>query len=277
MRESQPVVALLTDFGTSDTYVAQMKGVLLSRCPSCLPIDISHQVPPQSVRVGAMMLAEVAERFPARSVFTVVVDPGVGTQRRILAVCWRQRYFVLPDNGLISLLLERRAADQLHVVTNQRLFEQPVSSTFHGRDIMAPAAAFLASGGNLQQLGEPVTDWERLWIPPVTEDAGVRQGEILYVDHFGNIISNLRGEDLPSADAWHRGRMKLRIETPREVCEALWSETYGQQPSGTLIALIGSQGWVEVSVVDGNAAKRLGARVEDRLRIRVEFSPETYC
>lgn len=277
MSERRPVVALLTDFGTSDTYVAQMKGVLLSRCPACLPIDVSHQVPPQNVRVASMMLAEVAERFPRGSVFVVVIDPGVGTQRRILAVSWRRRYFVLPDNGLISLLLDREAADQLYEVSIGELFEEQVSSTFQGRDIMAPAAAFLASGGTLERLGEPVADWERVRIPPVIDEAGVRMGEVLHVDHFGNIITNLRCEDLPQADSWYRGKRKLRIETPREVCEAPWSETYGQHRAGALIALIGSQGWVEISVVNGNAASRLGVRAGEPLRIRVEFLPKTYC
>lgn len=235
-----PLLTLLTDFGTADGYVAELKGVLLSALPHATLVDASHDVPPHDVEYARLALARYWRRFPEGTVHVAVVDPGVGSERRALAVASHGRLLVGPDNGVLSpaLLLPGARAVALAVPAT-------AAPTFHGRDVFAPAAARLASGEPLDALGEPVDDPLVRRTPEARRlDDGAVQGEVIAVDRFGNLITNLvtaRGGIVEIAGA----RLPLR-------------RTYVDIGAGELLALTGSSGLVEIAVRDGSAAAMLG-------------------
>jgi S-adenosyl-L-methionine hydrolase (adenosine-forming) len=241
-----PVITLLTDFGTADTYVGVMKGVIAGIAPEAQVIDLTHEVPPQDVRTGAFHLLCAFPYFPAGTIHVAVVDPGVGTDRKIVAVKAGQHTFVGPDNGLLRWAVDAAGgADQCVSVEAPDVRLPAVSTTFHGRDVMAPAAAHLARGLPLDALG-PVH--ERLigeQFPVPTEIADSVQGEVLLVDRFGNCITNIRHS--PEG---------CRIAVDGH--NAVPVRTYGDARRGTIVALTGSSGFLEVSVVQGSAAAELG-------------------
>jgi S-adenosylmethionine hydrolase len=236
----RPLVTLLTDFGTADGYVAEMKGVLMSSVPEAMLLDLSHELAPQDVESARLALARCWRRFPPATVHLVVVDPGVGSSRRALAVESDDRLLVGPDNGVLSPAL---------LLAGARVVELPIpptaSPTFHGRDVFAPAAALLAAGAPLDTLGSPVTDAIVRRTPEARRRAdGALEGEVIAVDRFGNAITNLlsrRGGVLEVA-----GR-SLPVR-----------RTYADVARGDAVALCGSSGLVEVAVRDGSAASVLG-------------------
>jgi S-adenosylmethionine hydrolase len=243
---SEPIITLTTDFGTTSPYVAAMKGVILSLNPAARLVDLSHAIPPQDVRHAAFFLAGAVPYFPPRTVHVVVVDPGVGTERAALCVELGTQRVVAPDNGCWTLAA--RATHALHPtpvirLTQPRYWRPHVSSTFHGRDVFAPVAGHLSLGVPPSDLGEPVADWVSLdELQPSVVGDEVR-GEVVFVDGFGNLITNLP----PDAGAVRIGD----VEVSRRV------RTYGEAPPGTLVALTSSFGLLEVAEVQGNAAGRL--------------------
>lgn len=248
---ARPVIALLTDFGTADHYVGVMKGVIAGICPDALTIDITHGVDPQDVR-GAALQLEVAWRyFPVGTIFLAVVDPGVGTDRPAVAVQAGDCLFVAPDNGVLDLVLVREVARQAHRIEQPHVQRSVVSRTFEGRDRFAPAAAWLARGLPLCEVGPPVTVAPRLaWAEPhVFPDRVV--GEVVHVDRFGNLVTNL------DATRWQaisqRAEIRVAGQGPIPVVQ-----TYGEAAIGTLVALVGSSERIEVAVTGGSAAARLG-------------------
>jgi S-adenosylmethionine hydrolase len=250
-----PIVTLLTDFGTSDSYVAELKGVLLARCPAITLVDVTHAVPPGDIRSGAYLLGRSWPRFPADTIHLAVVDPGVGTGRSALALRARGHSFVGPDNGLFTPVY--RDTEVTAVVLPVPADAAP---TFHGRDVFAPAAAALAGGTPIHALGEPLTTMPvRLtYAEPHYEGKSV-VGEILYVDRFGTLVTNLTTELVP----------------PYAVLEVEGLEigplrrTFGDVPTGGLLAYVGSAGAVEIAVRDGSAARRLGLGLGGRIRARL--------
>jgi S-adenosylmethionine hydrolase len=250
-----PIVTLLTDFGTSDSYVAELKGVLLARCPAITLVDVTHAVPPGDIRSGAYLLGRSWSRFPADTIHLAVVDPGVGTGRSALALRARGHSFVGPDNGLFTPVY--RDTEVTAVVLPVPADAAP---TFHGRDVFAPAAAALAGGTPIHALGEPLTTMPvRLtYAEPHYEGKSV-VGEILYVDRFGTLVTNLTTELVP----------------PYAVLEVEGLEigplrrTFGDVPTGGLLAYVGSAGAVEIAVRDGSAARRLGLGLGGRIRARL--------
>jgi S-adenosyl-L-methionine hydrolase (adenosine-forming) len=250
-----PVVTLLTDFGTSDSYVAEMKGVLLSLCPEAVLIDVTHAVPPGDVRAGAYLLGRSWHRFPLGAIHLAVVDPGVGTARAALAMRTQGHAFVGPDNGLFTPVLKDAEVEIVVLPT-----PDSAAPTFHGRDLFAPAAAALARAAPLTSLGPPLTRIpERLtYTEPRYEGKSV-VGEIVYVDRFGTLVTNLTTELVP----------------PYAVLEVEGLEigplrrTFGDVPTGGLLAYVGSAGAVEIAVRDGSAARRLGLGVAGRIRVRL--------
>ncbi len=250
---NRPIITLLTDFGTKDPYVAAMKGVILSRQPDVTLVDLTHEVPPQDIVAGAFILAEARPFFPAGTIHLAVVDPGVGTERRALAAQALGCFWVGPDNGLFHLIFQE--TDNLDIVSleNPRYFQDTVSPTFQGRDIFAPVAAHLSLGTGLADLGPSITDPAVLpWPRAVFAPEAVR-GEIVYVDGFGNLLSNIRGKDLL---AWGEEKSYLVILGSLTL-EGL-SRTYGDVQTGKFLALIGSHGYLEIACAQGNAARRLG-------------------
>jgi len=256
-------ITLLTDFGLKDGNVGVMKGVIWGICPQAQIADLSHTISPQNILEGALVLSRSAPYFPPGSVHLAVVDPGVGTSRRPLAARLGERYFVGPDNGLVTLLLERAESRgdpvQFLHLDNPRYWLPEVSHVFHGRDIFAPAAAHLANGVPLQELGTPVTDPIRLPLPPAERTPTGWLGQVIHIDHFGNISSNLRREHLGERDD---ATIRLCGVNIRGLVR-----TFGEGAPGALIALYGSTGSLLVCEVNGDAARRLDASIGDPFEV----------
>jgi S-adenosylmethionine hydrolase len=257
---SQPIITLTTDFGQTDSYVGTMKGVILSICPDVTLVDISHEIRPQSVQQAAYVLSTAAPYFPAGTVHLVVVDPGVGTERRPMVVQTGRALYVVPDNGVLDLVLSQDPARQAIHLTEPRFRLAQVSATFHGRDIFAPAAAHLACGTDPNQMGQPLPPAELVslsMLRPQPLPGGQWEGAILHVDHFGNLITNMKPTKAESSISFMvRGR---RIEA--------LSNTFGDVEAGELVAYVGSSGHLEIAVRDGNAAQALGMDIGDTVRI----------
>jgi len=234
-----PAITLLTDFGTADGYVAEMKGVLTTLAQGIPLLDLTHDVPAQDVAFARLTLARYWRRFPVGTVHVAIVDPGVGTSRAAIAVCSEGRFLVGPDNGVLSPALFALDARVVSLTVDAK-----ASPTFHGRDIFAPAAALLARGASLEMLGESFTEPVRLRTPqPRRTPDGTLHGEILTIDRFGNAITNLAARDGVAVQV---GGHEVRLV-----------RTYGEAAPGELIALVGSSGFVEIAVRDGHAAARL--------------------
>ena len=247
------IITLLTDFGYRDPYVAAMKGVILSLNPEAVLVDLTHDVPPQDIVAGAFLLSEATPYFPPGTIHVAVVDPGVGTPRRALAAWAREQFWVGPDNGLFHLVFLENAPLDLVSLENSEYFRGSVSRTFQGRDIFAPVAAHLSLGTPLHAFGPPVTDPLALpWPEPAFTPEAVR-GEIVYVDGFGNLISNIKGSELM---AWLAENPHVVILGSLTVHGL--SRTYGDVANGEFLALVGSHGYLEIACARGNAARRLG-------------------
>jgi S-adenosylmethionine hydrolase len=249
------MITLLTDFGTADSYVAEVKGCLLGASPGATLVDVTHSVAPGDVRAAAYLLGRVWHRFPAGTIHLAVVDPGVGTDRAGLALSAHGHYFVGPDNGLFSFVL-RDAEVQIVLLPTP----DGASATFHGRDIFAPAAASLAAGTPLVRLGEPFARMPvRLaYTEPHYEGKAV-VGQVVYVDRFGTLVTNLTPALVPSY---------ARVEVEGLEVGPL-RRTFGDVPTGGLVAYVGSGGQVEIAVRDGSASRRLGMGVGGRVRARL--------
>ncbi len=256
-------ITLLTDFGLRDGFVGVMKGVILGLAPDARLVDISHTISPQNVREGAIIFNRAAPYFPEGTIHVCVVDPGVGTARRPIAARLGAQRFVGPDNGLLTLFYRRAQRENWPIeivhLDQPRYWRPEISNVFHGRDIFAPVAAHLARGVPLASLGSPLADpvLLPLALPERTPD-GLR-GEIAHVDHFGNLATNIRAEDLAGLDgvAVRAGGAEVRG----------LSRTFGDRAPGELVALIGSSGDLVLAVVNGSAAQRLDAKVGDPVEV----------
>ncbi len=251
-------ITLLTDFGTRDGFVGAVKGVLASACSTAVVEDIAHDIPPGDVSKAARTVARYWERFPEGTVHLVVVDPGVGTARRGLAVEVRDRFLVAPDNGVLSRVLGGSGPCRCVALGPSALLPPPASRTFHGRDLFAPAAALLASGSPLEALGDSVIDPLLLEEPALVQEGGWMVGEVVEVDRFGNLATNLPPQALRAAGAMEVGRWVVSL-----------LGAYGDAGSGEILALLDSEERVEVAVRDGSAAEVTGCRVGSRVRVRV--------
>ena len=246
------IVTLTTDFGTRDPYVAQLKGVLLTQCERVRIHDLTHEIAPQDVLEGALFLAAAVPTFPPGAVHLAVVDPGVGSGRRAIAASLGGQIVVCPDNGLLTLLARNVALDEVRSIERASLRREPVSATFHGRDLFAPAAAFLACGGALEQLGPPVEDPIELLLPQPRSEGGRLLGEVLHIDRFGNAITNLSRSDIETAG----GGRDASVEAGGR--QLALTRTYGDVAEGEPLALIGSADLLELAVRNGSAAATLG-------------------
>jgi hypothetical protein len=245
-----PLITLLTDFGTCDTFVGVMKGVIAQRCGSGRIVDLTHAIEPQDVVGAGYALADSWRYFPPGTVHVAVVDPGVGTQRRILAARVDRQIMLAPDNGLLSAVFASTAPTEVRQVSRGELFCKPVSGTFHGRDIFAPVAGALAAGLAPADVGPIVDRWVTLDLPQATvDDAGVVRGQVIVVDRFGNLITNVPGPMLPLLPRVSIGG----IEVGRV------SGSYGETSAGQAVALVGSHGRLEIAVNGRSAAAEFGA------------------
>jgi len=249
------IITLTTDFGTGSPYVAQIKGVILSICREVDLVDISHAVAPQNVREGAVVLADTTPRFPVGTIHVAVVDPGVGTARRLIyAEIGRQRYLT-PDNGLVSLLASQEQPTRIVALENPQFWLPQQAATFHGRDILAPAAAHMVAGVDPVQLGPLRDELVMLDWPQPQRNARGLAGEVLYVDSFGNILSNITREHIAALGS----PASMTIELAGRQIRGL-VRSYGAALAGECVALIDSQGRLEIAVVEGNAARDLSVR-----------------
>ena len=249
----RPVIALLTDFGTRDHYVGAMRGVMLGICPDATLADITHEIPPQDVLGGALELGASFKYFPPATVFLAVVDPGVGSTRRGIAAEAGSYRFVAPDNGLLTMVFRDSRPARVVELSERRYARPEVSRTFEGRDRFAPAAAWLASGVDLGALGQELTSWHQLEIPEPAISEGRIAGEVLRVDRFGNLVTNI---DRRAFDRVVNGAA-VDVKTPRESVTQVVA-TYADADSGSICALFGSSGHLEIAVSGGSAAERLG-------------------
>lgn len=271
-----PLIALLTDFGLSDAYVGTMKGVILALCPAARLVDLTHDVQPQNVRQAAYLLATAYAYFPADTIFLVVVDPGVGTARAPLAVEMGQGRYVAPDNGVLSYVLAEVGGGRAYALENPAYRLAETSQTFHGRDLFAPAAAHLAAGVPISALGPALASLVTLPAPRLEMAPARIDGEVLYSDHFGNLITSIGRLAWDGPETLRFApRFGARDGAPEVLCAAacqVWvggraigpiRPTYGAVPPGALTALIGSAGQLEIGVNQGHAASVLGAASGD--------------
>jgi S-adenosylmethionine hydrolase len=247
-----PLITLTTDFGLTDHYVGVMKGIILSICPRARIVDISHGVSAYEIAEGAFTIAQAYRYFPRGTVHVVVVDPGVGTSRRPILAQAAGQYFVAPDNGVLSLVYAREK-HKVRTITAERYFRQPVSNTFHGRDIFAPVAAHLASGVAPPRFGKLIDNYLRSdFDKPVRTGRRTWTGAILKVDRFGNIVTNFSVTDFPDLGK----RDFAMVVGPQRI--DLLARTYAERGPGEPFVIVGSAGYYEISIAQDSAAKLLG-------------------
>ncbi|MBI4774643.1 MAG: SAM-dependent chlorinase/fluorinase [Deltaproteobacteria bacterium] len=245
---NNPIVTLTTDFGTSDGYVGAMKGVILSIHARVNVVDITHEIPPQDIMCGAMAIETASAFFPEHAVHVAVVDPGVGSERKPIGIRTESGIFVGPDNGLFTLAV--RACDSVEIfqLREKRFFLNEVSSTFHGRDVFAPVGAHLAMGAPLEEMGSPLKSMVYLDIPEPAVREGCIRGSIIHIDRFGNLITNISGMHLEKAHL----REPFQVHWGEHTLEGL-KTSYSSAPPGSLAALFGSSGRLEISRNSGRA------------------------
>lgn len=248
------VITLTTDFGLQDYYVSAMKAVILGIAPGVRMVDISHEIPSQDIMAGSWILKNSAMLFPEGTVHNVVVDPGVGTERKPIALRIGDQYFVGPDNGIFSLLTQERDYEAVRL-SNEEYWRDDPSNTFHGRDIFAPCAAHLSQGVALQDLGEPLEELVTYkWTVPIADKDGL-EGMIIHIDKFGNLVSNIPGSQIREVI----GNKNVKIYVGNTILDEIVS-TFGAVPEGEPAAYIGSSGMLEVGINKGNAEKMLGVQ-----------------
>jgi S-adenosyl-L-methionine hydrolase (adenosine-forming) len=251
---ARPIITLTTDYGTNDHLVGVIKGVILSINPEVNIVDITHQVIAHDVLDGALTISQAYNYFPPKTIHLVVVDPGVGTQRRPIVVAGDQHYFVAPDNGVLSAIYDQSESLFAWHITSEHYFRQPVSNTFHGRDIFAPVAGWLSKNWQTASFGELIEDFVRFSIPKPKVNGNNIKCVVLKLDNFGNLITNLKGEETPgliAADA------KFTIRAGNAEIKKLLP-TFASGAAGEPFAIIGSGGYLELCVNKGNAARVLG-------------------
>lgn len=243
-------IALLSDFGTHDPFVGAMKGVLFSKAPGLSIIDITHQIPPQDIQTAAFYLMAAMPYMPKSTLFLSVVDPTVGTGRGIIWARTRNYQFISPDNGLLSWVEQKEKIREARFISNSSLFMENISSTFHGRDIMAPVAAAIAKGLPESKIGPVFSGYRRFPFPPPVKAGNRITGQVIAIDHFGNVITNIKREFLSARAVFNIGDRMLKD----------LKLTYASVQEGEPLALIGSFGFLEFSVRNGSFARAFGVK-----------------
>jgi S-adenosylmethionine hydrolase len=251
---ARPIITLTTDYGTSDHFVGVIKGVILSINPDVEIVDISHQILAHDILDGTLTIGQAYKYFPPKTIHVVVVDPGVGSSRRPSLVAGDQHYFVAPDNGVLSSVYDQVESLYAWHIISEHYFRHPVSKTFHGRDIFAPVAAWLSKSWQTSAFGDPITDLTRFAIPKPTTSGNTVKGVILRVDIFGNLITNVTPQDVPAlTDADSKFTIRAGSGAITKVVD-----TFSNGAAGEPVGIIGSSGYLELSMNKGNAARTLG-------------------
>jgi S-adenosylmethionine hydrolase len=284
MSNNPPVITLLTDFGNADAFVGTMKGVMLRISPSAQLVDLSHLIPPQDVRQAAFILMTAVPFFPDGTVHLVVVDPGVGSVRRPIAVQTPTAFYIAPDNGVLSYVLVEAESFQARELTNPRYRLPDVSTTFHGRDIFSPAAGHLAAGAPFESLGPELESIELLELPRMEIHSNRIEGEVLRVDHFGNIRTSIQRfsrtetetltlqplfvADRASTSPIAIDPAKAWVQSGKLTIEGL-SSTFSEVSTGRPLAFVGSEGGLEIAINQGSAAQEYGIRAGDPILLHI--------
>ena len=251
---TNPIITLTTDYGTNDHLVGVLKGVILKINPDVTIIDITHAVTPYDLLDGALAIASAYPYFPPRTIHVVIVDPGVGTERRPILVSGQNQYFIAPDNGVLSGVYEKEQNFAVRHLTSEHYFLQPVSKTFHGRDVFAPVAGWLSKHWQPASMGEAIEDFKRFAMPRPREADGALKGVVLKVDGFGNLITNFRAEDL-APESLEKGTLQMQVGNHSV---ARMVHVFASGNAGEPVAYVGSGGYLEIAVNKGNASKTLG-------------------
>jgi len=256
----KPIIALLTDFGLTDHYAASLKAVILSINPNANIVDISHSVRPQNINEGAFLLREVYPHFPKGTIFVGVVDPGVGSLRRALCIRTSRGYLIGPDNGILSRAVENETKYEIRKIENDRYFRKPVSHTFHGRDIFAPVAAHLSLKDIFSMLGPLIYEIKMLTqaAPQLSKKSIL--GEIMYMDRFGNAISNISKNLILARQ--RKLRVKLKSITLNKICDY-----FSQGKKNELMAVWNSSDWLEFAIPNGSAQAKCKLNVGDKVQV----------
>lgn len=253
------VIALLTDFGTKDYFVGAMKGVILTVNPNVRIVDITHEIEPQNIKSAAFTLRACYKNFPRKTIFVAVVDPGVGSERRAILVETEDYYFIAPDNGLLSFVFNETEHFKVYELRNEKFFAQGISATFHGRDIFAPVAAHLSKGIEPRELGAEIVDFIRFEeIKPRRISADEMEAEIIEIDRFGNLITNLKREDLPTKFALEIGAARI---------EKLQSY-FAESAQSEIFMIFGSAGFLEIAAFQDSAKNLLAAAVGQKVTVK---------
>lgn len=254
------MITLTSDFGLKDSYVAEMKGVIMSINPYATIIDITHEINKFDIKMGAFILTSATNYFPKGSIHVAVVDPGVGTDRRSLLVQTKKSFFVGPDNGILSLAAQNQGIEHIYQIENPKFIRTNVSSTFHGRDVFASVAAHLDKGVEPKFFGPEISN---LINPEFTKTVKKNDGiigEVLHIDNFGNIITNIKMQELFEIE-------KVKVRISNQQFELVLARTYGQVKTQHPLALIGSHNFLEIAVNQGNAAKKYNIKIDDEVEV----------
>lgn len=254
------MITLTSDFGLKDPYVAEMKGVILTINPKATIIDVTHDVEKFNIGVAAFTLASAVNYFPQRTVHLAVVDPGVGTERRAMVVETKRGFFVGPDNGILMLAAQSQGLEHLYELTNPNLMAPKTSTTFHGRDIFAPAAAYLDKGTKPREFGNEIKNPVLPLFSAVDRRNNVLTGEVLYIDSFGNIITSIQEKYILNSKIYN-------VKLPEVSLKLKLGKTYAEAEPKEPIALVGSYGFVEIAVNKGNAANKFNVKIGDKIVI----------
>lgn len=259
---SHPIVTLTTDFGLKDPYVAELKAVILSICSNVTMVDITHNVEKFNIRMGAYVIAFASSYFTKDTIHIVVVDPGVGTQRLPLLIQTKQFFYIGPDNGILALVAKRQGMDHIYEITNRKFMLSKISRTFHGRDIFAPAAAHLANGVPPREFGPEIHEIKTLEIAKVVKKEDLLIGEVLYIDNFGNIITNLTEKELELIK-----KNVVNIEVNNVRLKLKLRKAYEEVKPHEPLAIIGSHNFLEISINQSNAANKFKAKIGDKVKL----------
>ena len=262
-KRTPKIITLTTDFGLKDPYAAEMKAIILSISPDTIIVDVTHEIDKFNIRMGAYVLASVSPCFPEGTIHVAVVDPGVGTRRRSVLIQTEHSFFIGPDNGLLILAARAQGIKAIRGTTNPRLMLPEVSSTFHGRDVFAPAAAHLANGAAPEEFGPIIRDTVKPDCAKVTLRSGALIGEVLHVDNFGNIITNISEKEVTRIPATGL----INIKLPDQELKLKVTKAYGETKSQEALALIGSHGYLEIAINRGNAAEKFKSNPGDKIKL----------
>lgn len=255
------IIALLTDFGVQDSFAGVMKGVIAKINPEAQVLDLNHEIPPQNIRRAAFELLVSVPYFPAGTLFVCVVDPGVGSQRRIIFAQTKNHFFIAPDNGLLSWVFKKEKPEKIIAVQNQRYFLKPVSHTFQGRDIFASVAGHWSRGVAIDKFGKSIRSYQKIVFPNPTHSKNKISGEILWIDRFGNLITNLPNSLVSSSK-------KFTLQVKNKLIRGV-SNSYAQAKVGELLFLEGSHGFIEIALRNGSAAHLLKAKEAEQVKLNL--------